>query len=134
MVLAHSLACSLTHSLTLGRWLKVSTVKPILSVFLCALFPSVLVFFTPPVTMCHHLPSQRHSHCYLQTLPKNIQKQKKSLAQKNNNNKFCPSSSDFAAKVCCAYGACDVFVFRSWLLLPNFLFKLLSRAAVRSTI
>lgn len=37
--------------------LKVSTVKPILSVFLCALFPTVLVFFSPPATMCHHLPS-----------------------------------------------------------------------------
>lgn len=79
MVLAHSLARSL------GRWLKVSTVKPILSLFLCALFPSVLVFFTPPVTMCHHLPSQRHSHSYLQTLPKNIQGQNKNKKTTTTN-------------------------------------------------
>lgn len=77
-----------THKHTGGRRLKVSTVKPILSVFLCALFPSVLVFFTPPVTMCHHLPSQRQRRRYLQTLP-----------EKHSGPKSCPWYLDFAAQV-----------------------------------
>ncbi len=68
-----------THMGTRKHSLKVSTVKPILSVFLCALFPTVLVFFTPRVTMCHHLPSQRWSQCYLQTVLRKIQGQKGAL-------------------------------------------------------
>lgn len=74
----HKFTCS-THIGTRRHSLKVSTVKPILSVFLCALFPTVLVFFTPPVAMCHHLPSQRWSRCYLQTVLRKIQGQKGAL-------------------------------------------------------
>lgn len=47
--------------------------------FLYALFPTVLVFFTPPVTLCHHLPSQRWSQSYLQTALRKIQGQKFAL-------------------------------------------------------
>lgn len=49
-------AYSCTSTYTRQYPLKVSSMRPILSVFLCALFCSVLVFFTPPVAMYHHLP------------------------------------------------------------------------------
>lgn len=74
MVYTHRHVCTGTY--THRHSLKVSTVKPILSVCLCAPFPTVLVFFTPPVTMCHHLPPQRWSQCYLQTVLRKIQGQK----------------------------------------------------------
>lgn len=70
-------ACTQTQ--LYGHSLKVSAAKPILSVFLCALFPTVLVFFTPPVAMCHHLPSLRRSQSYLQTARREIQGQKFAL-------------------------------------------------------
>lgn len=42
---------------------KVIAMKAVLSVFLCALSPTVLVFFTPPVTLYHHLACQHRSQC-----------------------------------------------------------------------
>lgn len=75
---------------TYARWhsLKVSTVKQILSVFLCALFLTVLVFFTPPVAMCHHLPSQCWSQSYLQTVLREIHGQNFALGLLTMEQKY----------------------------------------------
>lgn len=75
MLHAHLIGHVHTHK----HSMKVSTAKPILSVFLCALFPTVLVFLTPPVAMCHHPPSQHWSQCYLQTVLRKFQGQKCAL-------------------------------------------------------
>lgn len=56
MLYARTSAVAHTH--THRGSLKVSAEKPILSLFLCALFPTVRLFsHPPPVAMCHHLPS-----------------------------------------------------------------------------
>lgn len=51
-------------------------------------FPLSLSFFTPPVTMCHHLPPQRWSQCYLQTVLRKIQGQKSALGIWTIEQKF----------------------------------------------
>lgn len=93
----HKFTCS-THTHTDGHiytgtytcqhLLKVSTEKPILSLLLCTHFPTVLVFFTPPVAMCHRLPSPGWSQSYLQTVLRKIWGQKCALSVWNVEQKY----------------------------------------------